>query len=292
MSWLRQRGERLRTGSNSCGHLGLEPSWHEPRDARGETLKTLHGNYIQIDDETYLLAWVAADTKQQIDHTQPRFNLVRRAVGCLIRIAVHLSETVDNDTSTFQHIVIANYRDIALGLSNALTLLRIGSLADGLTLLRPALEYMLDIAYLRTRPCEVESYERKIAEHNATLVDGKPAARDPTLRLRFINFKTMTKKIQTSTEYTDVDKEMVTQYNLLSNVVEHTSPERKVLSLRRPEDWENALGQFVLAVFFAVNQIHGVDADLTAIIKQNCALSSEFDEIRETLNHTMEYDVE
>ena len=210
----------------------------------------------------------------------------------MIRIAVHLSEAVDDDTSPLQHIVIANYREIALGLSNALTLLRTGSLADGLTLLRPALEYMLDIAYLRAWPSEVEAYERKVVEHNFAMVDGKPVARDPTLRLRFINFKTMTKKIQTSPECTDVDKQMVIQYNLLSNVVEHTSPERKVLSLQRPEDWENALGQFELAVFFVVNQIHSVDAGIAGIIKQNSDLSSELDHIRETINHTMEYDLE
>ena len=142
------------------------------------------------------------------------------------------------------------------------------------------------------RPSEVESYEQKVVEHNATLIDGKAIARDPTLRLRFINFKTMITKIQRSPECSDIDRQMVIQYNLLSNVVEHTSPERKNLSLQRPKDWENALGQFELAVFYAVNQIHSVDAGLTAIIKQNGALSSEFDEVRETLNHTMKYDVE
>ena len=253
-------------------------------------MKTLHGNYIQIGDETYQLMWVASSTEQQVAERQPQIDLLRRGIGNLHQLSLHLSKAVDEGTSAFQHIAIANYREIALGMSNAMILLRAGSLADSLTLLRPVLEYILDIAYLGMWPNEVASYERKVQEHNAKLINGEPISRDPNLRMRFINIKTMTEKILANPDCSDITKGIVNQFNLLSNVAEHTSPERKNLSLRRPRDWENVVGQFELAVFYAINQIDCVDAGLSSIIMSDRELFAEFEQLREALYSTMSYE--
>ena len=50
------------------------------------------------------------------------------------------------------------------------------------------------------------------------------------------------------------------------------------------------LGQFELAIFYAINQIYSADEQLLGVIEQDNALSSEFNQVRTTLNPMMSYD--
>ena len=246
-------------------------------------MKSLHGAYAQISGVDYLLTLVAPSVTQHCEDRRTRINLLRQASVCLFGIVTHLTKAVDQSTSPFQHIAIANFREVASGVSNALTLLQSGQLADSLTFLRLPLEYMLDIVYLSMFPNSVSSYEEKAMEHNAKLVDGATIVRDPTDRLRFLNVMTMNKKIQAA-DCPDTYKEMVRQYNLLSNVVGHTSPERKMLSLHRTQDWENALGQLEKTFSYVVDLICSVDRGLAKMIERDAALSTEIDNIRSEIS--------
>ena len=233
---------------------------------------------------------MAPRTKAQIEERQPRLAFIKQTVGTLLQVEVSFSKAVNQESSIFQHIVVANFREIAYGIRDAMLLLRSGSLASALALLRPPLEYMLDLVYLGMWPSAAESYEHKALEHNAKLVDGQSIPRDPTSRMRFMNVKTMITKIVKSESCPDIAKVMVDQFNLLSNVVEHTSPEKKNLWLNRPEDWGNVLGQFEITLLCAVYQIYDVEEGLRRVIDQEKELSLEFHRIRDTLNSMMGYD--
>ena len=246
-------------------------------------MKTRHGSYVQIDGESYHLTWVSPSTMEQISGLSPRLNLLRRATVSLIRAAVHiLSINEDNQAkrSEFQHIVVANFREIAQGMSNAMIHLATGSLADSLTLLRPALEYMLDNAYLELYPEAVGSYHVEVIKHNASLVEGRPIARNPKDQMRFMNASKMFRQVDVHEDASADHRKMVERWYLLSSVVEHTSPERKNLSLRRPTDWENTINEFEIATFLALNQICVVDDDLADVIEQDGELRTELDETR------------
>ena len=237
---------------------------------------SLHDSYIRIDGELYLLARVTPETKRQLDKRAVRIDYLKHVVGCLRRCASHLRRSVNENTSEFQHIIVANY------VENAKVLLGYGALADSLTLLRPSLEYMLDNEYLRMWPSEAASYHKKVMDHNAQVASGGPQARDPNYRMRFINVKTMTEKILKHEDCTDIQRIMVQQYNLFSNVVDHASPERKNLSLRRTEDWEKVIGQIELTAFYAVEQLCSI-AEVYSIIQQDDDLTKILGDIRASL---------
>ena len=247
-------------------------------------MKTLHGNYIQIDSELYSLSWVSPRVKEQVGDFYPRVQLLRRASGCLVEVIGAIASEINNQSSLFQRIAVLNYTDVALSFSNAVLLLGTGSLADSLTLVRPMLEYMLDIAYLSLYPDAVALYESKAEEHNLRVAESGPATRSPT-SMRFINAKTMIKKLREHADCTDVYRMMVDQYNLVSAVVEHTSPERKTLSLRRHEDWGNVIGVLESVTFLVFNTLHTVDVTLSSTASRN----HEFDEVRILLYSKMGY---
>ena len=45
-----------------------------------------------------------------------------------------------------------------------------------------------------------------------------------------------------------------------------------------------------MAIFYAINQIYSADEQLLGVIEQDNALSSEFNQVRTTLNSMMSYD--
>ena len=248
-------------------------------------MKTLHGNYIRIGNEWYLLSWTPQRVKDRVSEFYPRVQLLRRASGCLVKVTEAIFSEIDDQSSLFQRVVVLSYTDVALSVSNAILLFGRGSLADSLTLVRPVLEYMLDIAYLSLYPDEVHIYESKAEEHNLRVAESGPAARNGRDNMRFINSKTMIAKLQKHPNCTDVHRMMVEQYHLVSAIVEHTSPERKTLSLRRHQDWENAIGVLVNAIFLVFYTLYTVDVALSSVASKN----QEFEEVRTLLFSEMGY---
>ena len=180
----------------------------------------------------------------------------------MVEVTSELAKEINDQHSLFQRIVVLNYTDIALSFSNAILHLGSGSLADSLTLVRPVLEYMLDMANLRLYPDAVELYEAKVNAHNLRVAENGPVARDPRDNMRFINSKTMIDKIKKHPDCTEVYREMVDRYNLVSAVAEHTSPERKTLSLRRPDDWNNIIVVLEDVAFFTFDTLYTEDGTL------------------------------
>ena len=248
-------------------------------------MKTLHGDYIQIGSERYLLSWISPRTKVQVSSVNSRVQLLQRASGCLVEVTEAIYSGIDDQSSLFQRIVGLNYTDLVRSFSNSILLLRMGSLADSLTLVRPVLEYMLDIAYLSLCPDEVTLYESKAEAHNIRVEESGPVGRNPRGNMRFMNSGKMKEKILNHPDCSDIHREMVDRYNLVSAVVEHTSPERKTLSLGRPEDWDNVIGVLEQVVFFAFHMLYTVDVGLSSTASQN----QEFEDVRNLLYSTMNY---
>ena len=103
--------------------------------------------------------------------------------------------------------------------------------------------------------------------------------------MRFINSKTMIDKLRKHPDCTDVYRTMVDQYDLVSAVVEHTSPERKSLSLGRPNDWNNVIGVLENVIFSAFHTLDTADVGLSSV----AALNQEFVEVRILLYSEMNY---
>ena len=237
-------------------------------------MKTLHGTFRKVGGETYLLTWVSPQIAQAVNSREARFDELRHATNYIVLAATHLGKHWPTNASDWHGIVITTYLEVARSIDDAFVMLKSGSLADSLTLIRPVIEYLLDVSFLKFYPGEVSSYEKKAREHNAELTKGLDAPRDSNRRMRFKNISTMNERILKHTDCTDIQRGMVEQYNLLSNVADHTSPERKNLLLNRRQDWENAIGQLERATFYVVEQISTIDPMLYGIIEQDEELSS------------------
>ena len=242
-------------------------------------MKTRHGNYVQIDGEFYLLSWISLTVKEQVEEFRARVDLLRKSAGCLAEVTRALTNEVNDQHSLFQRIVFLNYTDIGRSFGNAVLLLENGSLADSLTLARPVLEYILDITYLSLYPEAVAQYEAKAEAHNLLVAEGGSAARNPRDNMRFMNSGRMKVKIKEHPDCTDIHQNMLDRYDLVSGVAEHTSPERKTLSLRRQQDWHNVIVVLEDVAFYAFDTLYTADELLSSV----AARDQDFEKVRASL---------
>ena len=242
-------------------------------------MKTHHGNYVQIDSEFYLLSWVSSSVIEQVEDFRTRVDLLRKSAGCLAEVTGALTKEVNDQHSLFQRIVILNYTDIARSFGNAVLLLENGSLADSLTLARPVLEYILDVTYLSLYPEAVARYEAKAEDRNLLVAESGPAARNPRYNMRFMNAGRMKSKIENHPNCTDIHRNMLDRYNLVSSVAEHTSPERKTLSLRRRQDWHDVIVVLEDVAFYAFDTLYTADVVLSSV----AARIQDFENVRTSL---------
>ena len=225
---------------------------------------TLHRKYVEVQGEWYLLSWVAPRDKEHVDAQIGKIAVLRRASNCLREFSRSAYDEIDDQTCLFGRVVILSYIDMARSFDNSVMLLSIGSLADSLTLLRPVLEYLLDIVYLILHPEAVTQYEAKANKRNAMVAYRGSAPRSPRENMRFLNPKTMKDKIRKHEECTDIHLMMIDQYDLVSSVVEHTSPERKTLGLREVEHWSNVLGVLENVTFLTFHTLDAVEASISS----------------------------
>ena len=111
----------------------------------------------------------------------------------------------------------------------------------------------------------------KVVEHNSQIVDGEPIPRhDPTESMRFKNTTRKLRKLREKGDLSQTESDMVDQFDLLSNVAEHPSPERLNISLVRQEwNWKNTFGELQRSASHAIKQLFNIDDGLGRIIENN-----------------------
>ena len=254
--------------------------------SESELQRQLHGTFYQEEGSDYLLSWVWGRTRRIVESLAPRLGLLRRAVQWHDEALSAIRPNEGIRLSEFERIVIENHRDVAHGLYSAQILIRCGSLADTLTLLRPAVENMLDLQYLKRWPESMHSYYEKIDEFGEKLAkDPNPSqSRDPRLVLRFMGIGPVRHRIEEQPDCSASEHAMIDQWYLLSNVAEHASPDRKALNRGTRQDWDNALGQFHNTLMLACEQLFTIDDGLHGKIEANGELVDKYRQITQELN--------
>ena len=223
-----------------------------------------------------MLSWVPTAVIYRVEELSPRIDVLHTCSGCLIEVVESIGKNIDQSNSVLQRIVYLIYTDIVRSFANSVLLLQNGSLADSLTVTRPVIEYLLDIAYLTLFPDEISLYELKADEHNLSVAKNRPIPRDPTKNMRFINARRMKEKIRNHKHCPEIYREMILLYDLVSSVAEHTSPERKSLNLRRDGDWQNVILVLEDVARYAFNTLYTVDEGVRSIVSED----QEFERLR------------
>lgn len=232
--------------------------------------------YVRLGGKWYLRSFISDETKNElvshrhleIDHSRDLMLLHREA-------ALHLSENVTDDTTQFQRIITLHHMSIAHFLSDAFCLMEMGSLAGSLTLLRSPVEIMIEIQYLKRHPCEVSTYYEKAEKQNEqTQREGKPI--DRRRNLRFKDFRQLIKALRTSEDRSEVEDALIDEWDFLSGLVSHVTPELHSIALARPEwSWKAALEDLERVTHCALYQVHKVDQALGHLIDQEEELNFE-----------------
>ena len=229
-----------------------------------------NGQYVRLDDKWYLLTFISEGTKNElVDHWLPQIDHLRDLVVCHRDTALYLRQSVSGATTEFQHLVIAHHVSIAIFLSDAFCLLQMGSLASSLVLLRPVVEIMIEIQYLKKHPAEVGDYYHKVEKNNIQpREEGKPIERTRR-NLRFKPIESLIKTLEYGENPSDTDKKLVDQWKLLSTVASHVTPELlDIAQVRQDWGWKNLFGELEKVALDAIEQVYGVDQALGHLIDQ------------------------
>ena len=232
--------------------------------------------YVCLGDKWYLLRYVSDETKNElVSHRLPQIDYLRGLVECHGDTANHLQQNVTDDTTEFQHIVIFHHVSIAFFLKDAFSLLEMGSLASSLTLLRSAIEIMIEIQYLQRHPSEVATYDEKVEKHNKqTQTEGKPIERRRNLRFKKIG--ELMKTLRKSGDLSELEDALIGKWDLLSGLASHVTPELHTIAQAKPEwAWKTAFGELEQVTGNAIDQVRGVDQELGRLIAQEEELKLE-----------------
>ena len=139
--------------------------------------------------------------------------------------------------SVLSNAISWNHFDIAHSLSSAYLQLHWGCLADALTVLRPAVENMIDIQYFRRWAGEFEKYKEKSEELLTWLSTARREGifrRDPQQSLRFETAGKMCEYIVANSP-NQYEERLAYQWQLLSNIADHVSLERHFYQFKVPQ---------------------------------------------------------
>ena len=127
---------------------------------------------------------------------------------------------------------------------------------------------MIEIQYLKRHPSEVATYYEKVEKHNKqTQKEGKPIERRSNLR--FEKIQSLKKTLKKSGNPSEIENALISQWELLSNVVSHVTPELHTIAQAKPEwAWKNAFGELEQVTGSAIDQVHNVDQALGHLIDQ------------------------
>ena len=232
--------------------------------------------YVRLGDKWYLLSFISDETKNElVSHRRPQIDYLRGLILLHREAAFHLRQNVTDDTTKFQSLVIFHHVSIAHFLSDAFSLLEMGSLASSLTLLRSAVEIMIEIQYLKRHPSEVETYDEKVEKHSKQMqIEGKSIERRGNLR--FKNFNTIMKTLRKSEDLSEIEDALIGKWDLFSGLVAHVTPELHTIAQAKPAwAWKTAFAELEQVTGCAIDQVHYIDQALGYLIDQEEELKFE-----------------
>ncbi len=232
-------------------------------------------------NDDYLMIRIPGAIKHSLTTWLPKLQELWELIEWHGDAAVHLYWQNKSDLSRLAKIVSWNHFDIAHTLASAHVQLYCGFLVDALTVLRPAVEHMIDIQYFKRWPAELQQYQSKLDELMELLgqTQNRPIRRDPRQSGRFINAGKMCECIRND-EPTEHEERLIYQWSLLSNIAEHVSPERHLMNLKFPDVWINAIGQTDMTARIACHQLYYADAEINAMIEDHAPLVRRFKKLR------------
>ena len=178
-------------------------------------------------------------------------------------------------------MVFTNHFDIANGLSSAQVLISCGFLADALTVLRPAVEHLIDIRYLKRWPSEIdEYYGNTVAFFERFLEEGYTLdPEDLAKPFRFKNIKTVINQIGKQRDQSEAEEVMVVEWKWLSNLAQHSSAMRKMINRKTADDWQLAIRHVGWVSSLACEQLFMADSGLNATIIRDVDLAARYDHL-------------
>jgi hypothetical protein len=232
------------------------------------------GEYLQV----WVPDFVKSDLELHNDEVSQIGHLVlwHREAAYTLR---HEFSRVDLGDIAQSHLIVFNsHFDIAQSLSSASILLNCGLLADALTVLRPAVEHMIDLQYIRRYPDEAPHYDGKALAFLRRLLDeqAEPRMEDFARPFRFKNITTVVNHIDKSPDVSEMEKVMITQWRWLSNVAAHSSSMRVFMTRREATDWDHAVHHIGYTASLACEQIYNLDPDIRAIIDDSSGLTARY----------------
>ena len=230
----------------------------------------INGEYVRLGDKWYLLRFLSDGTKSKIDGWRPQIDNLSGLVECHREAALYLRKCVNGDTTEFQHLIVSSHVSVAVFLKDALSLVQIGSLASSLILLRPVVEIMLELQYLKRYPSELVSYYSKVDKRNKQTLGGKTITR-PKGSLRFKRIEDIIKSLRYHNKSNPDSYEtgLIERWQLLSDAAAHPSPELLSMSqVRRDWDWDNSFGELKGVTSSANEQLFEIDRELRSLIDQ------------------------
>ncbi len=246
-------------------------SFSNPRDAVVQLVYDgTNGEYVRLGDKWYFLRFLSDGTKSTIDGWRPQIDYLSGLVECHKEAALYLRKCVNSDTTEFQHLIVASHVSVAVFLRDALSLIQIGSLASSLILLRPVVEILLELQYLKRFPNEVGSYYSKVHKRNKQTVEGKTITR-PKGSLRFKRIEDIIKSLRyhNKNNSNSYEKGLIERWQLLSDAAAHPSPELISISQgRAPWEWKNTFGELEGVTSSAIEQLFEIDKELRSLIDQ------------------------
>ena len=225
--------------------------------------------YVRLGDKWYLLRFISDKTKKElVSHRLPQIDYLRGLVECHRDAANYLKQNVTDETIKFQRIIILHHVSILILLKDAFSLLEGGSLAGSLILLRPAVEVMIEIQYFKRNPSEIAAYDAEVEKHNKqTRIERQPIERSGSIRFKKIG--KLMNALRTSEDLSELEDALIIQWELLSGLVSHVTPELHTIALTKPEwAWKMAFEALELVTRCAIDQVHNVDQALGHLIDQ------------------------
>ncbi len=226
--------------------------------------------YLPSGNGWQALRLISAGTKGSIDGWRPQIDLLTDLLECHNDAALYLRRRVHGKTTLFQHLVVANHLTASIFLKDSLFLVQIGSLASSTVLLRPVVEILLELQYLRRFPAETETYFSKIEDRDTGPSRGKASAR-PGGTLRFKPVEEMAKRLGTGKKQASdsFDRRLIDQWQLLSDTSPSPSPELLGATPGGQQvEWRNTLAALEHVAFDAARQLFEIDEDFARLFEQ------------------------
>lgn len=211
---------------------------------------------------------LSAGAKARIDEWRPQIEHLHGLAACHRDAVRYLRSCVNVETTEFQLLIMAGHGSVALFLRDALCLIKVGSVTSATLLLRPAVERMIDLQYLKRFPRETSAYFSKVSLRNSR-TDARSSTSPPKGSLRFKSIEEVVSalRVPAARDAGNTERELLTSWNALSDAALHWSSDLAGGGFESPPwEWKNALAQLRQVALTAIGQLFAIDEGLESHI--------------------------